>query len=339
MEFTVKQIAEFLNGQVEGDEQTIINDVAKIESGKSGALSFLANPKYAEYLYTCASSAVIINKDFKLKQAVETVLIRVDDAYAAFAKLLELYNSFKQRKTGISEKAYIHNSAKLGENVYVAAGAYIAENAQIGDNVEIYPNCYIGENVKIGNNSTLHANISVYHQTEIGNNCIIHAGTAIGVDGFGFAPQENGDYKKIPQIGKVIIEDDVEIGANCTIDRATMGATIIRKGAKIDNLVQIAHNVEIGMHTVIAAQSGVAGSSKIGAHCMLGGQVGVSGHISLADKVKVGAQTGISKSVKKEGSIIMGSPAFELKNFFKSYAVFKRLPELEKTILKIKQKK
>lgn len=335
MEFTVEQIAGFISGQVEGDAKTIINDVAKIEEGKPGALSFLANPKYSEHLYTCLSSAVIINKDFQLKQAVKPVLIRVEDAYAAFAQLLELYDSFKQRKTGVSPKAHIEESAQIGKEVFIGPGVYIGHGAEIGDNVEIFPNCYIGDKVTIGQTTTLHANVTVYHLCEIGNNCIIHAGSAIGVDGFGFAPQVDGQYKKIPQIGKVIIEDNVEIGANCTIDRATMGATLIREGAKIDNLVQVAHNVEVGPHTVIAAQTGIAGSAKLGAYCMVGGQVGFSGHITIADKVKIGAQSGISKSIKKQGDIIMGSPAFNLKEFYKAYAVFMRLPQLDKKLYQL----
>ncbi len=338
MEITVEQIAKLIDGEIEGNPQTIIKDVAKIEAGTEGTLSFLANPKYSEFLYTCKSSAIILNKDFKLKQKVTPTLIKVDDAYGAFAKLLELYNSLKPDKTGISPKAVIDETAQIGENVYIAANAYIGKNAQIGDNAKIYPNVYIDDKVVIGKNTTIHANSSIYHHCQIGDNCTIHSGTVIGADGFGFAPQEDGQYKKIPQIGKVILEDDVEIGANTTIDRATMGATFINKGVKIDNLVQIAHNVEIGKHTVIAAQSGIAGSTKIGEYCMIGGQVGISGHLTIADKVKIAAQTGILKSVKQEGQTIMGSPSMDIRQFFKSHSVFTRLPEIEKQIRNYEKK-
>ena len=328
MKFTAKQIAEILNGYVEGNSDVSINDIAKIEEGKEGALSFLANPKYSEYLYITKASAVIINKDFELKQKVSLSLIRVDDAYQAFATLLEFYQQYKKNKTGVSEKSVIEESAIIGEDAYIGSNAYIGENVVLGTNIKVYPNSYIGDGVKIGNNTTIHPGVNIYNDCIIGANCIIHAGTTIGSDGFGFAPQDGKEYKKIPQIGNVIIKDDVEIGANCSIDRATMGSTIINRGVKLDNLVQVAHNVEIGEHTVIAAQAGVSGSTKIGAFCMIGGQVGFSGHIEIADHVKIGAQSGLLKSIKKEGSVMQGSPAIGLKEFYKSQVVYTKLPEM-----------
>jgi UDP-3-O-[3-hydroxymyristoyl] glucosamine N-acyltransferase len=333
MEFTAEQIASLINGHVEGNPKAVITDVSKIEEGKPGTLSFLANPKYSEYLYTTKATAVIINNNFKLKQPTKAALIRVEDAYQAFAQLLDYYQQLKPQKSGISDKAIIERSAVIGNDAYVGANAYIGHNVKIGKGVIIYPHTFIDENVQIGNNTTIYANCSVYEGSEIGENCIIHAGCVIGADGFGFAPNENGGgYKKIPQIGKVIIENDVEIGANSAVDRATMGATYIRRGVKLDNLIQVGHNAEIGENTVIAAQTGVAGSVKIGANCMIGGQVGFSGHLEIADGVKIGAQSGIMRSVKEKGAVIQGSPAMPYRDFFKSQAVFMQLPALDKKI-------
>ena len=333
MEFTAEQIASLINGRVEGNSTSVITDVSKIEEGKPGTLSFLANPKYAEHLYTTKATAVIINEDFKLKQPTKAALIRVKDAYQAFAQLLDYYQQLKPKKNGISDKAIIERSAVIGNDAYIGANAYIGHNVKIGKGVIIYPNTFIDENVQIGKNTTIYANCSVYEGSEIGENCIIHAGCVIGADGFGFAPNENGKgYKKIPQIGKVIIENDVEIGANSSVDRATMGATYIRRGVKLDNLIQVGHNAEIGQNTVIAAQTGVAGSVKIGANCMIGGQVGFSGHIEIADGVKIGAQSGVLRSVKEKGAIIQGSPAMPHRDFFKSQAIFAQLPALDKKI-------
>ncbi|MEA2042714.1 MAG: UDP-3-O-(3-hydroxymyristoyl)glucosamine N-acyltransferase [Bacteroidota bacterium] len=339
MKYTAKQIAELLGGFVEGNENTEINDVSKIEEGKPGTLSFLANPKYAEYLYTTKASAVIINKDFELKQPIETNLIRVNDAYQSFAALLDIYQQFKTTKTGISPKATVEDSATFGEEVYLGAHAYIGEKVSLGDGVKIYPNSYIGDGVSIGDNTIIHAGVNIYHDCVIGESCTIHAGTVVGSDGFGFAPQEGKEYKKIPQIGKVIIHGNVEIGANCTIDRATMGATVIGEGVKLDNLIQVGHNVVIGKHTVIASQTGISGSTKIGSYCMVGGQVGFSGHIEVADKVKIGAQSGLLKSEKNEGTVLQGSPAVPIKDFYKSQIIIQKLPEMYRELNSLKKSK
>ncbi|MCB8964914.1 MAG: UDP-3-O-(3-hydroxymyristoyl)glucosamine N-acyltransferase [Bacteroidales bacterium] len=345
MEFTAQIIAGFLGGTVEGDPNTKVHTIAKIEEGFTGALSFLANPKYTPYIYSTQSSIVLVNTDFVAEQPVAATLVRVNNAYEAFASLLDLYAQSKPLPTGIEEPSFIHSSAKLGANVYVGAFSYIAENAVIGENVKIYPQVYIGNKVKIGDNTTLYPGTIVYEECVIGNNCIIHAGAIIGADGFGFASQEDTNYKKIPQIGNVIIEDYVEIGANATVDRATMGSTILRKGVKIDDHVHIAHNVEIGENTVMAAQGGVAGSTKVGKNCMFGGQVGISPHIKIADGVKVGAQAGISGDVRKPGAILLGSPAYEIGRQRRSMIVYKNLPdlvakvtELEKTIEELKNR-
>lgn len=301
MEFSAYQIAEILNGKIEGDPNITINYVSKIEEGKKGTLSFLANPKYTQYIYETEASIILVNEDFKPEKPVRSTLIRVENAYTSFAKLLEVYNRIKLNKSGISAKAHIPSSASIGKNVYIGEFASIGEGAVIGDNSKIYPQVYVGDNVRIGTNTTLFAGVKVYSDNIIGNECIIHSGVVIGSDGFGFAPQDDKNYVKVSQIGNVVIEDQVEIGSNSTIDRATLGSTIIRKGAKIDNLVQIAHNVEIGENTVIAAQSGISGSTRVGNNCMFGGQVGVIGHISIADDVKVAAQSGIGKSIANRG--------------------------------------
>lgn len=327
MEFTAKQIAELIHGSIEGDENAKINTFAKIEEGKKGAISFLSNPKYTHYIYETESSVVLINNDVVLEKPTNATLIRVENAYECVAQLLQIYESMKPKKSGIDSLAFVSPSAKIGEDCYIGAFAYVGDNAEIGDGCQIYPHAVIFDNVKIGNNSTLYPNVSIYHDCKIGNNVVIHSGTVIGADGFGFAPNADG-YDKIPQIGIVTIEDDVEIGANTCVDRSTMGSTYIRKGVKLDNLIQIAHNVEVGENTVMAAQVGVAGSTKVGKWCMFGGQVGMAGHISIADGTQVGAQAGITNTVKKADAPIIGSPAIDAKAYMKAYAVYRRLPEM-----------
>ena len=328
MELSAKEIAEYTGGEVIGDENVKVSSIAKIESGKPGTLCFLANPKYEHYLYTCNASIILVNKSFELKQDINPTIIRVDNAYESLASLLDLMNSIKsvhRRKRAWS--ARIAFSAKLGKRVNVGSNVCICKKAVIGDNVVIYPMVYIGEGVTIGDNTILYPGVKIYKGCKIGKNCIIHANTVIGSDGFGFAPNAEGGFDKIPQLGNVIIEDNVEIGANTCIDRATMGATIIRKGVKLDNLIQIAHNVEVGSNTVMASQVGVAGSTKIGEWCMLGGQVGVAGHITIGNKVNMGAQSGVHGSIK-DGEALIGTPPIGLKNYFKSSAVFKKLPDM-----------
>lgn len=337
MEFTAQIIANFLGGTVEGDPNVKVHTVSKIEEGHSGSLSFLANPKYTPYIYSTKSSIVLVNKDFVAEQPVSATLVRVSNAYEAFASLLDLYAQSKQPKSGIEEPSFIHPTAKVGNDVYIGAFCYIAEGATIGNNVKIYPQAYIGNKVSIGDNSIVYPNVVVYEECVLGKNCIVHAGAIIGADGFGFASQEDTNYKKIPQIGNVIIEDYVEIGANATVDRATMGSTILRKGVKIDDHVHIAHNVEVGENTVMAAQGGVAGSTKIGKNCMFGGQVGVSPHIKIADGVKVGAQAGISGDIRKEGAILLGSPASEIGKQRRSMAIYKNLPDIATKIVELEK--
>jgi len=321
-----------LNGTVEGDPLAAVNQLAKIEEAGPGALSFLANPKYEQFLYTTTASIVIVNNNLQLTGPVKPVLIRVENAYTAFTKLLEAYNTFKLQKEGIEQPSFIHESATVGNDVYVGAFAYIGQNVKVGYNCKIYPNCYIADNVTIGNNVTLFPGVTIYFDCVVGNNVIMHTGAVIGSDGFGFAPNPDGTYSKIPQIGNVIVEDDVEIGSNATVDRATMGSTFIRKGAKIDNLVQIAHNVDIGKNTVIAAQTGIAGSTKLGENVMLGGQVGVVGHITLAKGTQVQAQSGVGRSIKEEGKRWAGSPAIGYTADMRSNVVVSRLPELARRV-------
>jgi UDP-3-O-[3-hydroxymyristoyl] glucosamine N-acyltransferase len=337
MEFTAKQIAEFLNGRVEGDPDVIVNDVSKIEEGKKGTLAFLANPKYEKFLYITGASVVLVNDDFKPSQAVNCTMIRVKDAYQAIAGLLELREQLKPVPRGIDTNVYVDPSASTGSDVYIGHFSVISAGAVIGDRVRIYPQVFIGENVIIGENTVLHPGVKVYNDCIIGKNCTIHAGVIIGSDGFGFAPSSDSNYKKIPQVGNVVLEDHVEIGSNTTVDRAMMGSTIIRKGVKLDNLIQIAHNVEIGENTVIAAQSGVAGSTRVGAGCMIGGQVGIIGHLSIADGVKIAAQSGIGVSVKEKDEILQGSPAFQYSKYQRSYVLYKKLPELYKKISDIEK--
>jgi UDP-3-O-[3-hydroxymyristoyl] glucosamine N-acyltransferase len=332
MEFTATTIAEFLKGEIEGNPNAKVNTVAKIEEGHEGALSFLSNPKYEHYIYTTQSTIVLVNKDFIPSKKINTTLIRVADAYVAFASLLTMVEQVKPKKKGIHPTAIIESSAKVGKDVYIGAYTYLGENCSIGNNCILFPHVFIGDNSKIGNNCIINPGVTVYHESTIGNNCTIHAGTVIGSDGFGFAPMTEGDYMKIPQIGNVLIEDNVEIGANVTIDRSTMGSTILRKGVKLDNLIQIAHNVEVGENTVIAAQTGIAGSTKVGKNCMFGGQVAINGHISVANGTKVGAQGGIAQSVNEENTILQGTPAIPYRQFYRSSVVFSNLPELKRKI-------
>ena len=326
MEFSAKQIAEFIQGTIVGDENATVHTFAKIEEGIPGAISFLSNPKYTSYIYETQSSIVLVNKDFEPEKEINATLIKVDNAYESLAKLLNLYEMSKPKKTGIDPLAYIAPTAKIGNNVYIAPFACVGDNAEIGDNTSLHPHATVGSGAKVGSNCILYPNTTVYHDCRVGNNCILHAGSVVGADGFGFAPSPEG-YEKIPQIGIVILEDNVEIGANTCIDRATMGATIIRKGVKLDNLIQIAHNVEVGSHTVMASQVGVAGSTKVGEWCMFGGQVGVAGHITVGNRVNMGAQSGVNGSVK-DGKALIGTPPIEFKNYFKSSAVFKKLPDM-----------
>jgi UDP-3-O-[3-hydroxymyristoyl] glucosamine N-acyltransferase len=321
MEFKASIIADFLHGTVEGDSNASVTTFAKIEEGHAGALSFLANPKYEKFLYETQSSIVIVNKSLSLEQPVKCTLIRVDDAYQSFASLLELYASSKPEKTGREEPVYVAESATVGDNVFIGAFSYIAANAKIGNNVKIHQQVFIDENVTIGDNTVLYPGVKIYHDCKIGSDCVIHSGAVIGADGFGFAPQSDTDFQKVPQIGNAVIEDRVEIGANTCIDRATIGSTIIRKGVKLDNLIQVAHNVEIGENTVIAAQTGISGSCKIGKNCMFAGQVGLAGHISVADGVKIGAQSGLNSSIKKPDSVLLGSPVMDYQDCIKSYVV------------------
>jgi len=334
MEFSAHQISDLLNGTIEGDANTMVSTLSKIEEGKVGSLSFLANPKYAEYIYETEASIVIINEDFKLEKATKNnpTLIRVANAHAAFGQLLEMYNQVKNNQTGISDRAAIAESATIGEDVYLGEHAVIGENVSIGKGVKIFPNCFVGDNASIGENTKVYAGAKIYSETQIGKECVIHSGTIIGADGFGFVPNSENNYKKVPQIGNVILEDYVEIGANTCVDRATLGSTVIRKGVKLDNLIQIAHNVEIGENTVIAAQTGIAGSTKIGKNCMIGGQVGIVGHIKIADEVKIAAQSGIGNSIEEKGAIVQGSPSIPIGDYKRSYVMFRKLPELASQI-------
>ena len=327
MEFSAKQIAEFIHGKIEGDENATVNTFAKIEEGKKGAISFLSNPKYTHYLYDTESSVVLVDEALELTRQTKATLIRVSNAYESVAKLLQLYESMKPKKQGIDSMAFVSSTAKIGEGCYVGAFAYIGDNVEIGDNCQIYPHATIYDNTKMGNNCIIYPNASIYHDCRIGNNVTLHSGCVIGADGFGFAPSQDG-YDKIPQIGIVTIEDNVEIGANTCVDRSTMGSTYIRNGVKLDNLIQIAHNVEVGKNTVMAAQVGVAGSTKVGEWCMFGGQVGMAGHITIADRTNVGAQAGIPGNVRKPDTTILGTPAYDAKGFMRSSAIFRKLPDM-----------
>lgn len=332
MEFNAQAIAAYLKGEIEGDPSATVTDISRIEEGRKGTLAFLANPKYTPYIYMTEASIVLVNKDLVLEKKVKPTLIRVSDAYRAFASLLDLYSQSIPQKEGIDANVAIDKTAEIGSHVYIGAFAFIGANAKIGENVKIYPQVYIGDNASVDDNTILYPGVKVYNNCKIGKNCIIHASTVIGSDGFGFATQDNKDFKKIPQIGNVVIEDNVEIGSNVSIDRATIGSTIIRKGAKLDNLIQIAHNVEIGENTGIAAQAGISGSTKVGRECLIAGQVGIVGHIKIADKVIIAAQSGVTNDVSKEGEILLGSPAYDIRENRRSIAIYKRLPELYKQV-------
>lgn len=338
MQFSAAQIAQIIGGKVEGNDDIAVASFGKIEEAKAGQLTFLANPKYEEYLYSTKADVIIVNDAQVLKEPIQATLVRVPDAYSAFALLLRQYERQQaQKMVGIQEPVYIHATAKKGDNIFIGAFAYIGENVIIGDNVKIYPNAYIGNNVTIGEKTIIHPGVKIYHDCVIGSRVVIHAGTVIGGDGFGYAPQADGSFKKVPQMGNVIIEDYVEIGSNTTIDRATIGSTIIREGAKLDNLLQIAHNVEVGTNSVIAAQSGVSGSTKIGNNVMIGGQVGIVGHLTIADGSKINAQSGVSKSIKLPNQAVTGSPAYDYTASLRSQALMRKLPELEKRVKELEE--
>lgn len=336
MKFTATQIADILQGEVVGNPNALVSKLSKIEEGEDESLTFLANPKYNSYIYTTKATVTIVNKNFLPEKNITTTLIKVDDAYTSFSKLLQYYNEVKNNKIGREQPYFISETATIGANEYIGAFSYIGENVKIGDNVKIYPNSYIGDNVVIGDNCVVFAGVKIYSESIIGKNCKIHSGSIIGSDGFGFTPNENGEYIAVPQTGNVIIEDNVDIGSNATIDRATLGSTVIRKGVKLDNQIQIAHNVEVGKNTVIASQSGIAGSTKVGENCMIGGQVGIVGHITIGNNVKIQAQSGIGRNLK-DGSIVQGSPAFGYSDWNKSYVHFKNLPKTIATLHKLEK--
>ncbi|SDH11605.1 UDP-3-O-[3-hydroxymyristoyl] glucosamine N-acyltransferase [Flavobacterium omnivorum] len=336
MKFTAEQIAGILEGEVVGNPKVEVFRLSKIEEGIEGSLTFLSNPKYLNYIYSTKASVTIVNDSFVPESPVTTTLIKVPDAYGAFSKLLEFYNQVKLNKSGIEQPSFLSQSAKYGDNLYLGSFSYVGQNVVLGENVKIYPNCFLGDNVTVGDNVVLFAGAKIYSETVIGNNCTIHSGAIIGSDGFGFAPNPDGTYTKIPQIGNVIIEDNVDIGSCTTIDRATMGSTIIRKGVKLDNQIQIAHNVEIGENTVIAAQTGVAGSTKIGKNGLIGGQVGISGHLTIGNNVRIQAQAGVGRNIK-DNEILQGSPAFGYNDFSKSYVHFKNLPKIVAEIKELKK--
>ena len=337
MEFTAQQIAGLLEGEIEGNPEATVCDMAKIEEGKPGTITFLANPKYEEFIYTTEATIALVNKSFVPEKdlPITLTLVKVDDAYKCLTKLLTVYDQATQNKQGIEQPSFISDSSSLGENCYVGAFAYIGTNVTIGENVKIYPHVYIGDNVTIGKDSTIFSGVKIYVNCKLGQSCTIHSGAIIGSDGFGFAPNADNNYQKVPQIGNVILEDYVEVGANTTIDRATMGSTFIRKGVKLDNLIQVAHNVDIGEHTVIAAQTGIAGSSKLGKNMMIGGQVGIVGHLKLADGVKIAAQSGVARDISKENEIVQGSPAFAIGDYQRSYVLFRGLPKMRGQIIEM----
>lgn len=344
MKFTAQQLADVLGGTIDGNAETSVSKLSKIEEGDADSLTFLANPAYTQFIYQSKAAIAIVNRDFVPEQPLTMTLIRVENAYTAFATLLEMYNQVKLNKTGISDRAVVAESAKIGSNVYIGAQAFVGENAVIGNNVKIYPLCYVGDNVQIGDNTTLYASVNVYSDCMVGRDCTLHSGVVLGADGFGFTQQADLSHKKIAQIGNVVIEDDVEIGANTSIDRATLGSTIIRRGCKLDNLIMIAHNVEVGEYSVIVSQTGIAGSTKVGRNCVIGGQVGIVGHITIADNVKIQAQSGIPASITQDGAIVQGAPAFNIKEYLRSYVHFKNLPklasridELEKELKRVKE--
>jgi len=337
MVFTAGQIAGILEGEVEGNPEIAVHKLAKIEEGESGSLTFLANPKYTAHIYTTKASVTIVNKDFVPEQHITTTMIKVDDAYESFSKLLEYYNQVKDTKVGIESPVFTADDAVYGENFYLGAFSYLGNSVVIGNNVKIYPNVYVGDNVKIDDNVIVFAGAKIYSETVIGKNCMIHSGAIIGADGFGYTPNKEGEFSRIPQTGNVILEDNVDIGAGTTIDRATLGSTILHRGVKLDNQIQIAHNVEIGEHTIIAAQTGIAGSAKIGKRCMIGGQVGIVGHITIGDNVKIQAQSGIGRNIK-DNEVLQGSPALNYGDYNKSYVHFKNLPKIVNKIDKLEKK-
>jgi UDP-3-O-[3-hydroxymyristoyl] glucosamine N-acyltransferase len=332
MQISVAELAQLLGGTVEGDASGLLNTVAKIEEGFSGALSFLANPKYEEFLYQTQSTAVLVSREFKSTKPYTATLIRVDDPYAAFTYLLEKFSNPAAQLSGVDAMTFVHPKAQMGEHVYLGAFSYVGDGAEVGDNCRIFPQVFIGANVKVGKNCLIYPGVKIYHDCVIGDNCIIHSGTVIGSDGFGFAPLADRSYKKIPQTGNVVIEDEVEIGSNCSIDRATMGSTYVRKGVKLDNLIQVAHNVEVGEHTVMAAQSGLAGSTKIGKYVVIGGQVAIAGHLNIADGNQFGGQTGVMGSIKEENKKWFGTPPLEVRDSLRASAVYRRLPEILKRL-------
>jgi len=337
LKFSATQIAEILEGDIIGNPDVEVSKLSKIEEGTKGSLTFLANPKYTQYIYNTKASITIVNNDFKPEDDVDTTLIKVNDAYKAFSKLLEYYNQVKLNKVGVEQPSFVSETAVYGDNIYLGAFSYLGNNVNIGKNVKIYPNSYIGDNVTIGNNVVIFSGVKIYSECVIGNDCFINSGAIIGADGFGFAPNENGEYNKVPQTGNVILEDNVDIGAATTIDRATLGSTIIRNGVKLDNQIQIAHNVEIGKNTVIAAQTGIAGSTRIGENCQIGGQVGIVGHLTIGNNVRIQAQSGIGRNVK-DNEVLQGSPAFTYGDYNKSYVYFKNLPKIVKNINDIEKK-
>jgi UDP-3-O-[3-hydroxymyristoyl] glucosamine N-acyltransferase len=337
MEFTAQTIADFLKGSIEGNPQEKVNNISRIEEGTKGTLAFIANPKYEKYIYTTEASIVLVNKDLKLDKKISPTLIRVEDAYQAFASLLNLYTSQLPQKKGIDPNSYISDTASYGKDCYIGAFTFLGEHATVGNNVKIYPQVYVGDNVAVGDNTILYPGVKIYKDCVVGKNCILHASTVVGSDGFGFAPGE-GTYQKIPQIGNVIIEDDVETGSNVSIDRATIGSTILRKGTKLDNLIQIAHNVEIGENTVVVAQAGIAGSTKIGKNCMIAAQAGIVGHLTIADDVKIGAQSGVANSLKNKGEIVLGSPAHNFSETKRSMIIYKKLPEMYSRLNELEKK-
>ena len=338
MEFTAQQIADLLNGTIDGDPEAKVTRLAKIEEGTPGSLTFLANPAYINNIYSSKASITIVSNDFKATAPVSSTLIRVENARQAFAMLLDIYNQIRRDKKGIEVNSFVDTSALIGKDVYIGSFSYIGKDVKLGDHVKIYPNCYVGDNCIIGDYTTLFSGVQMYSDCIIGDHCTIHSGTVIGSDGFGFEPTEQNKYHKVPQIGNVVIEDHVEVGANTAIDRATLGSTLIRKGVKLDNHIQIAHNVEIGENTVIAGQSGVAGSTKVGKNCMIGAQVGIVGHITIADGVKIAGQSGVGASITRENEIVQGSPAFNISDYKRTYVLFRKLPELEKKIAALERR-
>ncbi|MEO7080521.1 MAG: UDP-3-O-(3-hydroxymyristoyl)glucosamine N-acyltransferase [Flavobacteriales bacterium] len=333
MQFTAGQIAEFLQGEVDGNAQVLVHDVAKIEEGRSGTLTFLANLIYTEHVYTTAASVVIVGRDFHPTKSIpkHLTLIRVDDPRAAFARLLEIHEAQRYDMVGVEQPSYVSPRATVPENAYVGAFSYISQGVVVGENVKIFPNCFIGEGVRIGNGCRIHAGVKIHANCVIGNNCVLHSGVVIGADGFGFIPNAKGEQEKMAQIGNVIIEDDVEIGANSTVDRATLGHTVIHKGAKLDNLIQVGHNAEIGAHTIVVAQTGIAGSTHIGEHCLIGGQVGIAGHLHIGNRVKIAAQSGIGSNIPDD-AVVQGSPAYAIGEYKRSYVLFRNLPDLKQRI-------